>query len=355
MTMQAPVTAAPATASSTLPSRHAVKHPATNHAAAQSAVAQPSTANPATATARTKPADNTNAEPTNQPATLATNFDSQLEQARQQQRISSPSLPVAPVALPASPLMTGDAAVTEKDAPTTDGDAATLAAAMLAMLGQAPHALPLKTDMQSGAAAPQTAAGLAANAANAIATAPMTTAVASSLIPAFDDTQPVHAHKDAAVTDTPAMTTSIAMDAGQTNTPVVHALRVEAPVTSPTFAQELGQQVAWLGGQDIKQARIRLHPEELGQLDVKISVEHGRVDVNFTAQHPAAVTAVQQSLTQLDSMLAGQGLSLGQAQVGQQGQGHAGYEGGGAEVDGGSGEPEVLVRRVVIGLVDAFA
>jgi len=89
--------------------------------------------------------------------------------------------------------------------------------------------------------------------------------------------------------------------------------------------------VAWLGGQGIKQARIRLHPEELGSLDVKVSVTHGRVDVVFSAQHPAAVAAVQQSLPQLDQMLAQHGLSLGHAEVGQQDRGdrhgHAGDAG----------------------------
>ena len=97
-----------------------------------------------------------------------------------------------------------------------------------------------------------------------------------------------------------------------------HSLNINASVTSPSFSQELGQQVTWLGGQDIKQAQIRLNPQELGPLDVKVSVEHGRVDVVFSAQHPVAVAAVQQSLDQLNQMLGGHGLSLGQATVGQQ-------------------------------------
>lgn len=103
--------------------------------------------------------------------------------------------------------------------------------------------------------------------------------------------------------------------------PSVLMLPVQAPVGSPAFGQELGQQVAWLGsqaGQGLKQASIRLHPEELGQLDIKVSVKHDRVDVVFSAQHPAAVTAVQQTLPQLNHLLAQHGLSLGHAEVGQQ-------------------------------------
>jgi flagellar hook-length control protein FliK len=98
-------------------------------------------------------------------------------------------------------------------------------------------------------------------------------------------------------------------------------LPVQAPVGSPAFGPELGQQVAWLSsqaGQGLKQASIRLHPEELGQLDIKVSVKHDRVDVVFSAQHPGAVTAVQQTLPQLSHLLAQHGLSLGHTEVGQQ-------------------------------------
>ncbi len=95
-------------------------------------------------------------------------------------------------------------------------------------------------------------------------------------------------------------------------------LQLQVPAGSPAFGHELGQQVAWLTGQGVKQASIRLHPEELGQLDVKISMNQGRVDVVFNAQHPAAVTAVQQTLPQLDHLLAQHGLSLGHAEVNQQ-------------------------------------
>jgi len=105
--------------------------------------------------------------------------------------------------------------------------------------------------------------------------------------------------------------------ASTSNSAAPHSLNISANVTSPTFSQELGQQVSWLGGQEVKQAQIRLNPQELGPLDVKVSVEHGRVDVVFAAQHPATVAAVQQSLQQLNQMLGGQGLSLGQATVGQ--------------------------------------
>lgn len=145
-----------------------------------------------------------------------------------------------------------------------------------------------------------------------------------------------------------------------------HNLAMQSSVGSPAFGQELSQQVTWLGGQDVKEARIRLHPEDMGELDVKVSVKQDHVDVAFIAQHPQAVHAVQQTLTQLDSMLAHHGLSLGQAMVGQgnsgQGSAQSGASGGSSSGgEGGLGEVVGDVAAVAapvvkaVGLVDMFA
>jgi flagellar hook-length control protein FliK len=143
-----------------------------------------------------------------------------------------------------------------------------------------------------------------------------------------------------------------------------HTLSINAPVNTPTFSQQLGQHVAWLGSQDIKQAQIRLNPQELGPLDVKVSIEHGKVDVAFMAQHPATVAAVQQSLSQLNQMLGGHGLSLGQATVGQQASQHQ-FTGSQsqssssgstvAEEEPADGSASTSAQPRAIGLVDAFA
>ncbi|WP_426269665.1 flagellar hook-length control protein FliK [Dyella kyungheensis] len=146
-------------------------------------------------------------------------------------------------------------------------------------------------------------------------------------------------------------------------TPAPHALTMQSSVGSPSFGQELSQQVTWLGGQDVKEARIRLHPEDLGELDVKVSVKQDHVDVAFIAQHPQAVHAVQQTLSQLDSMLAHHGLSLGQAHVGQgntgQGSGQSASSGGSSAggLAEGVGELVSIAAPVVkaVGLVDMFA
>ncbi|WP_250625304.1 flagellar hook-length control protein FliK [Pinirhizobacter soli] len=145
--------------------------------------------------------------------------------------------------------------------------------------------------------------------------------------------------------------------------PVPAALQSTQVAGTPAFANELGQQIAWMSHGDIKEASIRLHPEDMGQLDVKISVHENRVDVAFAAQHPAAVQAVNQTLTQLDTMLAHHGLQLGQTQVGQQKAGQDGQGNGksfaqvaqGGGESGDTAEVQRATVRVSNALVDDFA
>lgn len=144
-----------------------------------------------------------------------------------------------------------------------------------------------------------------------------------------------------------------------------HNLTLNAPVGSSGFAKELSQQVTWLSGQDVKQAQIRLNPQDLGPLDVKVTVNHGgSVDVAFMTQHPAATAAVQQGLDQLHNMLSNQGLSLGHTTVGQHGaqQQFAGQQGqqsgtpsSGDADNSGENSTASTLTRVAVGLVDAFA
>ncbi len=150
------------------------------------------------------------------------------------------------------------------------------------------------------------------------------------------------------------------LPAGPAGSAAIANGQIAAPAGSPDFAPELGQQISWFANHDIKQARIRLHPEELGMLDLKITVQHGKVDVAFIAQHPGAVLALQQSLPQLDQLLAQHGLSLGHSEVSQQGRDDAprqGHGNGGADA---VGDVEVHAAGIVSGprsvnLLDAFA
>lgn len=319
---------------------------------------------------------------------LAAPFDRQLDAARQQHAAqndaSGPSEP-AP-----SPTPSGEAkADASPSSPDTAGDddmtaASALAGAMLAWLGPAPgaalrpaagaavtaasrsgseasgdaelaEAVLAGTGKSAGEAA--TAALLAAaNAATAGTSSGNAAAMPAALATALAGPD---GGKDGSALAVPTMNLPSPVTAASAP---MHLLQLQPPTDGHGFAEQLGQQVAWLSGQDLKQARIRLHPQELGQLDVKVTVTHSHVDVVFSAQHVAAVTTVQQSLPQLGQMLAQQGLTLGHAEVGQHGHGGSsdGAHGGAAGETGADdgGDLSVAITPLsgsVIGLLDAFA
>jgi flagellar hook-length control protein FliK len=138
-------------------------------------------------------------------------------------------------------------------------------------------------------------------------------------------------------------------------------LTMQAAPGQPQFAQETAQHVAWLAGQNIQRAEIQLNPKKLGPIQVEITTHQDHVDVNFAVQHPQTVHALQQTLPQLQHMLAQQGLNLGHASVGQQAHGqqytaptyHPGGDSAGTEPD--SQPTPLRVRIAAPGRVDDFA
>jgi flagellar hook-length control protein FliK len=170
----------------------------------------------------------------------------------------------------------------------------------------------------------------------------------------------VSAKDDVSATDPTTLSPMPLAHAPAMNGVAAPAMQVQATqaATSPQFSQELGEQIAWMGSGDIKSARIKLHPEELGSMDVHVTMDGGKVNVAILAQHPAAVHAVQQTLSQLDTMLAHHGLSLGEANVGQRDPGQnpaQGESSGGAADEGTAAAGVVATSRVSRSLVDEVA
>ncbi len=87
----------------------------------------------------------------------------------------------------------------------------------------------------------------------------------------------------------------------------------------PEFAGELTTRMKVLVRDGIREARINLHPAELGRLQVTVSTEGDQARVSFVAETSAAREAIEQSLPRLRDMLEQNGLQLAQSDVGQQG------------------------------------
>ena len=94
---------------------------------------------------------------------------------------------------------------------------------------------------------------------------------------------------------------------------------IGTPVRDAAWGDRLGERVVMMAGNQLKNAEIRLTPAELGPLRVQVTMEDGTTNVTFHAQHAVTRDAIEQALPRLRDMLAENGLSLGDAHVGEEG------------------------------------
>lgn len=83
-----------------------------------------------------------------------------------------------------------------------------------------------------------------------------------------------------------------------------------------SFPGELAAQVQVMVEGGIETAQLRLNPAELGPIRITLDIQGQTAEIRFEAAHDATREGISQGLDELREMLAGEGLSLGQAQVG---------------------------------------
>lgn len=88
--------------------------------------------------------------------------------------------------------------------------------------------------------------------------------------------------------------------------------------SDPGWHQELGDKLVWMHKQAVPSVELRLNPEHLGPIFVKIDVSHDQATVAFTAQHLAVKEAIEAAIPKLREMLGGQQLNLADVNVSQQ-------------------------------------
>ena len=90
---------------------------------------------------------------------------------------------------------------------------------------------------------------------------------------------------------------------------------IAVPVADPAWPHALAAQVQMFAAANLQSATLKLSPEHLGPVEVRIDLQSSQINVSFIAAHPETRTALEQSVPALRAMLASDGLTLGQAQV----------------------------------------
>lgn len=133
---------------------------------------------------------------------------------------------------------------------------------------------------------------------------------------------------------------------------------VQAPVGSPQWAEELGSKLSLMVDRNQHSASLKLSPDNLGPLEVRISITDDKASVWFGAAHADTRAAIEHALPKLREMLASTGLSLGDTGVfrepprDQQASSPRNFSGGG---ESASPETEMVVSTRALSLLDAYA
>jgi flagellar hook-length control protein FliK len=138
-----------------------------------------------------------------------------------------------------------------------------------------------------------------------------------------------------------------------------HARPVHAPVGTPAWADEVGSRLTMMVEQGKHTASLRLSPEHLGPLEVRIAVTDDKASVWFGAAHADTRAAIENALPKLREMFASQGLSLTDAGVSRESPRQQPNPSAQSSSSGNfaaeGGEQAVAAAQVRLGLLDAYA
>ena len=277
---------------------------------------------------------------------------------------ASAAAPVAATAV-AMPLMDGGAnlAATAGNAGTTTQTATTptmatpppgSGSAGLSGLSPAPVNV-----LNTGATPPAAAAAVAGDPAGP---APID-ALASALQPVADSGAAATPEAGPTPFSLPAATGTV------TTAPASPTPPLSAPPGAPVphlhgeaFADDVGTHVQWLAGQKIGHAHIRISPQELGPVEIRLQLDGDRISADFSSAQPEVRQALENGLPRLREMLGQNGFQLAHAGVGQQSRQDGGGQGPSARGSGSGGGDMTAdaalpppARIVTRGLLDAYA
>jgi flagellar hook-length control protein FliK len=94
-----------------------------------------------------------------------------------------------------------------------------------------------------------------------------------------------------------------------------------AAAGSSEFDQQLSSRIRWMGNLKMSAAELKLHPAELGSIEVRISTEDDQTRVSFVTSNAAAREIIESSMPRLRELLGDSGLQLEQGDVSQREQG----------------------------------
>lgn len=134
---------------------------------------------------------------------------------------------------------------------------------------------------------------------------------------------------------------------------------VHVPVGNAQWADEIGSRLTLMAEQGKSAASLRLSPEHLGPLEIRIAVRDDQASVWFGAAHADTRAAIEHALPRLRELFEAQGMTLADAGVSHEAPREqpnvAPRVGVAGESDTGTAAETSTPVRVSVGLLDAYA
>jgi len=92
---------------------------------------------------------------------------------------------------------------------------------------------------------------------------------------------------------------------------------ITKPLSHPEWNKDLGERIVWMGSRAIPSAEIRLNPQHLGPVSVRVDVADNQATVVFTAQYAATREALEASIPKLREMMGAQQVDLVEVNISQ--------------------------------------
>ncbi|MGM0477123.1 MAG: flagellar hook-length control protein FliK, partial [Pseudomonadota bacterium] len=144
------------------------------------------------------------------------------------------------------------------------------------------------------------------------------------------------------------------------------------PVNSSGWGEAMSERVLFMANNHVQRADVRLHPQNMGPLEIRVQIQNDQASVNFNVHNAGTREAVEQALPRLREMLEAQGIDLADVDVsGEQrefarnmdeeagfGEGDSGGSDGNHAAADGEGAEEELTSLAEVepnGLVDTYA
>jgi len=93
------------------------------------------------------------------------------------------------------------------------------------------------------------------------------------------------------------------------------SIQLDTPMGHPKWSEGFSQRVQWMVNQSMNGAQIRLNPQNMGPIEVRIQMQNEQATVSFTAQHGATREAIDAALPRLREMFSEQNVNVGNIDV----------------------------------------